>query len=363
MIYINGRFLTQQQTGTQRNAYELTQSLLKLTGNITILVPPSEILDAYDTSNMPIKVIGINKSALWEQIDLAYFMALKKNSILINLTNTAPYLLRQQIVSIMDMAVFINPAWFNWKFSTYYKWLVPKIARRSLQVITISTSSKTDIVKYTGIPESKVKIINCAVPSRFQELINSMKIDETNSLLEKLDVKQNNFFLAVSSLDPRKNFLKLVEAYQLTESKIPLLIVGRKSNTFADLNLSDQQTTADIRFTGYLTDTELVILYQSALCFLYPSLYEGFGIPPLEAMACGCPTLVSNTSSLPEVCGSASVYVDPNDVVEISNAIKQISADVELRENLIQEGYKQVNKFNWDTSAKLMLAEIVKFKN
>jgi glycosyltransferase involved in cell wall biosynthesis len=363
MIYLNGRFLTQQQTGTQRNAYELTIALLKLTKEITILVPPVEILETYDTLQMQIKIVGKNKSSLWEQIDLAFFMALRKGALLVNLTNTAPYLLKHQIVSIMDMAVFVNPKWFNWKFSSYYKWLVPRISKRSSLVVTISNSSKFDIIKYTGIPESKIKIINCAVPSKFHELIKSTSLEDTKVLLDKYGIQQGNFFLAVSSLDPRKNFLMLLEAYKLSESNVPLLIVGRKNKTFADSNLDVEDDKSDIKFTGYISDEELVILYKSAMCFIYPSLYEGFGIPPLEAMACGCPTVVSNIASLPEVCGLASVFIDPHNKEEISEAIKNIANDENLRNRLVNAGFDQVGKFNWDKSAKLLLEKIIEHKN
>lgn len=358
MIYLNGRFLTQQQTGTQRNAYELTISLLKLTKEIRILVPPTDILKTYDISQMPIQVVGKNKGSLWEQVDLAIFMALKKRSLLVNLTNTAPYLLRHQIVSIMDMAVFVNPNWFNWKFYTYYQWLVPRIARRSKLVVTISNSSKLDIIKYTGVSESKIKIISCAVPSKFHELINSSNLEDAQLLLSRYGIENKNFYLAVSSLDPRKNFSMLLEAYNASGSTIPLLIVGRKNKTFADSNLEAEGSNQKIKFTGYISDEELVNLYKSALCFLYPSLYEGFGIPPLEAMACGCPTIVSNIASLPEVCGKASVYIDPLNKGEIAQAIKNISTDERLREKLISAGFDQSDKFSWDRSAELLLQNI-----
>ena len=144
---------------------------------------------------------------------------------------------------------------------------------------------------------------------------------------------------------------------------LKLLIVGAGSKVFNDPRLKELvQGEQDIIFTGYLPDAELVGVYSNALVFVYPSLYEGFGIPPLEAMHCGCPTIVSDTSSLPEVCADASYFVNPEKPEEIAAALKILSGDEKLRKNLIQKGYARDKEFNWKNSAEKLAGIINNYK-
>jgi glycosyltransferase involved in cell wall biosynthesis len=360
MIYINGRFLTQDLSGAQRFAYEILKGLVEHTDlEINILVPPSKIREAYDVEKFTLKIIGKRTNLLWEQIDLPLYLNKNGKVLLINLLNTAPFLYKNQVVSILDMTTFINPKWFNRSFSYYYKLIVPIIAKNSLKIITISECSKIDITKFINVPPEKIEILYCAVAEQFNE--NKNRTLQQTEILNKLNIQQQKFLLAVSSLDPRKNFIRLVRAYNEIKADIfPLVIVGSEGKVFANDELKEIITNSkNIILTGYLTDSELVALYQSANCFIYPSLYEGFGMPPLEAMACGCPTIVSNTSSLPESCGDASLFIDPNSTESIKNAIIELIGNSSLRLKLIEEGKKQVKKFSWEKSSK-KLTEIIK---
>lgn len=354
-IFINGRFLTQKITGVQRNAYELTKHLLPLLGNVTILMPKAPVNAGYDITGWPIRKIGFTSGTGWEQMELPFFLLKKWNKpLLINLTNTAPSRYSRQIVSIMDMTTFINPLWFNKKFAAYYQWLVPKIARRSRSIFTISENSKKDIIKYTGVPEDKVKVLYCGISDIF-----SSDKPVQSGIMERLGLKPHSYFLAVSSLDPRKNFKMLIDAFLHSGIQTPLVIVGSKGKVFNDMQLNiDTIDSSKVIFTDYINDEDLKALYKSSLCFVYPSLYEGFGIPPLEAMANGCPTIVSNTSSLPEVCGNASLYIDPYDRNSITDAMKEVLNDESLRKELIARGKENVKRFNWNYSAQMAVTEI-----
>jgi glycosyltransferase involved in cell wall biosynthesis len=358
MIYINGRFLTQTLTGSQRFAYEMATSIvLHYPGNVTILVPPAEIKSSYNFDKKVIQVIGSRNGLLWEQIDLSLYMAKTNKQLLVNLVNTAPVAYKYQIVSIMDMTTFVNPKWFSKAFAYYYKLIVPVIARRSLKVLTISESSKHDILKYINIPAHKIEILYCSVSNGFLRSVDNVESDEPT--LHKFNLQKHNYLLAVSSLDPRKNFVALVKAYKEAKTGIPLIIVGSEGKVFANSELKEIISgSKNILLTGYVTEEELVSLYSNATCFLYPSLYEGFGMPPLEAMACGCATIVSDTSSLPEVCGEASLYVNPLNIQSITEAILKVINNVNLRKELISKGKKQVEKFSWQESGTLLKAII-----
>lgn len=219
-------------------------------------------------------------------------------------------------------------------------------------VFTISENSKRDIVKFTGVAEDKIKVLYCGISEIFLK-----PSEKASDVLERLGLRHQRYLMAVSSLDPRKNFKKLIESFFETEIEIPLVIVGSKGKAFGDAGIGNYQSQKII-FTGYLSDEDLKSLYKSSLCFVYPSLYEGFGIPPLEAMASGCATIVANTSSMPEVCGDASLYVDPYDSRSISLAIHKIINDEHLRSSLIERGYENVKKFNWESTAAKALNSI-----
>lgn len=356
-IFINGRFLTQKLTGVQRNAYELSKHLIPLLKHPIVVVPNEKINKNYDITDWPVRKVGSFKGILWEQIELPFFFLKQKGKpLLLNLTNTAPLLYSNQVVSIMDMTTFINPSWFTKKFSNYYQWLIPKIARKSKMVFTISNNSKNDIIRFTKVPVDKIKVLYCGISAVFS---SNFSLD--TGIVSRLGLQDRSYFMAVSSLDPRKNFKGLIDAFLGANIDVPLLIVGSRGKVFGDINLNQLDLSSKrIIFSGYVNDEELKALYKSAFCFIYPSLYEGFGIPPLEAMASGCPTIVSNTSSLPEVCGQASLYVDPYNKKSIINGIMKMLQSKSVRTDLIERGFENVKRFSWKATASKALIEIQK---
>ncbi|RYY08371.1 MAG: glycosyltransferase family 1 protein [Sphingobacteriaceae bacterium] len=356
MIYINGRFLTQKLSGTQRFAYEVVKELYNYSSvEVTVLVPPVKfILKDYDTRSFKLKVIGKYKNLLWEQIDLLIYLKLNKNPLLINLINTAPVIYKNQIITIHDMTTFIKPEWFSKLFSQYYRIILPIIARNSLKIITVSENSRSDITKILEVPAHKVVVLYNSISEIFYKNKSS-----SNNLINKFKIEKNNFILAVSSLDPRKNFKRLIKAYYLIDQAMPLVIVGTTGKAFANDNLKHVVNNInEVIFTGYVNDEELAELYSFARCFIYPSLYEGFGVPPLEAMACGCSTIVSNGSSLPEVCGDASLYIDPLSIPSINNALLNLINNENLRKELVAKGREQVKRYSWKQTTQKLLETI-----
>ncbi|MFD2932527.1 glycosyltransferase family 4 protein [Spirosoma flavum] len=350
LVVVNARFLTQPITGTQRFAIELCRELKKLLPNL-VLIAPNNIIHPDIAKELNVQVVGkIRKGIIWEQIELPIILRRYGNPLLINLCNLAPIFYSNNLVSILDLSFHLHPEWFSTKFSTLYNFFIPRAAIRAKRVITISNSSKNDIVKYFGVPQSEIDIVYPSVSNNF---LNPPPLSSLNPY--------GKYVLAVSSIDPRKNFIGLIRAFKacnLMDTK--LVIVGSEHKVFADSNIKEEVGgNKQIVFTGYIQDSELVELYQHALVFAYPSFFEGFGIPPLEAMACGCPTLVSNTTSLPEVCGEASVYVDPYDTISIRDGLLSILSNDQMRTELIRRGYEQISKFNWHQSA-MKLADIIR---
>ncbi len=339
MPVINARFLTQRISGVQRVAIEISRRLKKLRPDI-ILVAPRNILHTELAGELDVRIHGRLTGHAWEQLELPGYVKRHKATLLINLANSAPLTGGPKIVTIHDLAFRRHPEWFSRKFAGYYRLMIPRIARSAAKVITDSDFSKGELMDLMGLAESDIRVIPCAVDSCFSPVTSDT-------------VEHSRYLLAVSSVDPRKNFQSVIRAFQqLNRSDLRLLIVGAAHEAFSSSS-GIEASAADNRidFTGYVSDGELVDLYRHAELFVFPSLYEGFGLPPLEAMACGCPCVVSDAGSLPEVCGDAAAYCDPNNVVDIADKINMVLNDSHLRSALIQKGLIRAAEFTWDRAA------------
>ncbi len=344
MLAVNCRFLTQELTGVQRFATEITKHLYSLTKRIDFLSPvevPKNQLP------IPTKKIGFLKGHLWEQIELPIYLRKRKDPLLLNLTNTAPFFYENQIVTIHDVAFLKHPEWYSKKFHLFYSKIVPIIAKKSKKIITVSNFSKKEIISLLRIPENKIEVIYNGVDKKFQPS----------------KIKKENLILTVSSLNPRKNLKNLILAFRNLKLKedFKLVIVGSKNRIYPDAETIEKliKPYDNIKIISRVPDEMLVKLYQKAKLFVYIPFYEGFGLPPLEAMACGTPVVVSQTSSLPEVCGDAAYYVNPYEVRDIVHGIEKVLKDEKLQRYLIAKGLKRAKLFNWKDSASKLL-EITK---
>ncbi len=342
MIYINGRFLTQKPTGVHRFSFEMCKALHTLGLDFVVLSPP-HVLDFYHC-NFPIKIIGKTSSHLWEQIELPLFLKSKKSPLLISFMGLGCVFYSNQISTIHDVSFLRNPQWFSKAYYYFYKIMTPWMARKSKKIITVSNFSKHELIELLQINENKLCVIYNAVAKHFFEKSEILPINEP-------------YILAVSSLDPRKNFSNLIHAFlKLQDLPHKLYIIGGNSSVFSTMNLpiSDK-----IVFLNYVSNHDLVAYYKQASLFVYPSLYEGFGIPPLEAMSQQCPVLVSDIQVLHEVCKDAVFYCNPNDSNDIANQIHYIltnPSEVEIKKNI---GLQHINNFSWKASASKLL-EVIK---
>ena len=341
-IVINSRFLTQQLTGVQRFALEISRQLKKSGRDMKFIAPP-KIFHKSGAEELDAVSYGKFTGHFWEQLDLPRYLRKARHPLLVNLANTAPLFYKNQIITIHDLAFLRNPSWFSKTFYCFYRFLLPAIAENSLKIITVSEFSKKEIMRLLNIPGEKIKVVRNAVSESFPDSAEhaSRYCDE-------------EYLLAVSSMDPRKNIKNLLASFnRLNLKDMKLIVAGPENKIFAS-GKSGKPTTAEhnVAFTGYTSDKELAVLYRNAKMFVYPSLYEGFGLPPLEAMACGCPVVVSNVASLPEVCGDAAYYVDPYDVESIADGMYRVLTDDDLRQNLIKKGFERVKLFSWEKSAK-----------
>lgn len=239
----------------------------------------------------------------------------------------------------------------------YAKTMLSTALRKSTIVFTDSNFTLEEMKKYNLPCIEKVRVVYLS------SNLEKIKIDKN------LTNRENKHILFVGNIKPHKNLVRLVEAYKKLHSKfkseIPLLIVGELENFITGIpgfkeEINQSSWSKWITFTGKISDNELISYYKDASFLILPSLYEGFGLPPLEAMACGCPTLVSNVASLPEICGNAALYCDPYNTEDIANKMHQLLTDHKLRDKLIKNGFEQVQKFKWENTAKAFVDVIQK---
>ncbi len=353
-IGINGRFLVAKRTGVQRAAYNLLRTLVAIDRHNQYFIFTGESQTSnpdWDYPNVtiipaPIRIGESFRNHLWEQFSLPKLAARYKVDLLHSPANMAPLLYRgKSVVHIHDLCFVVNPQWYSFSFHTVYNFLIPRLARRATRVITNSNNSKNDLLQFCDVPASKVSLIYWAVDDLFANR-RVVSIDSNEPLLKE------EFILYVGSLEPRKNIRSLIKAYEIyrhrnPQSRVKLVLIGGESPLFGEVRLKVKDYKEDVIFKGFVEDQLLREFYRRAKLVAYPSLYEGFGLPPLEAMASGTPVVTSNTSSIPEVVGTAAIMVNPYDTNQLAEAIERVILDLPLRQQLIKSGYEQVEKFNW----------------
>jgi glycosyltransferase involved in cell wall biosynthesis len=224
-------------------------------------------------------------------------------------------------------------------------WVLGHIAK---QVITVSQFSKKELAHYLNIDQEKIATIS----EGCEHILNDVPDD---SILKNNNLIKTPFFLITGSSSPHKNLENVIKAIERYSNNSIRLVVagGNYSKVFAKVSKSESKR---IKYLGYVADSELRSLYSHATSFIFPSFYEGFGLPPLEAMICGCPVICSNMASIPEICGEAALYFDPFDVQEIGKRIEQLMGSDSLRGSLKQRGLLRAEQFTWEKSAKIFLS-------
>lgn len=356
-VYVNGRFLTQPVTGVQRYALELMRAFDKLLGDnnfsaklkLVCLVPPQDFPNP-SWKNMEIQKIGKNTGNIWEQFDLPSYLS---GQLLFSPANIGPWYYSNQLVTLHDASVFAIPEAYSFTFRLKYKLIFRQLAKRVEFFITNSEFSRQELARYLKI--SPERFLVTPLGSDHMEYIEA-----DQHILDRKKITSNTYFLLVASHSKHKNYDAVIRAVNLLrKQKIKIVMVGGNYQQVFKKNelVYDQPNNLDL---GYVTDQELKTLYENALGFIAPSLYEGFGLPVLEAMRAGCPVISSHAAALPEVAGDAALYFDPYDVLDIAKVIKHFLSNPGLRNDMRKKGYKQVERFTWSITAQQTLETIWK---
>ncbi|MEQ8814803.1 MAG: glycosyltransferase family 1 protein [Thalassobaculum sp.] len=354
-VYVNGRFLAQRQTGVQRAAAELVTALDGLLSSdgrspLTVLAPPDADTGRLRLDGTTVRRIGRCTGYAWEQWELPRAAG---GSLLINLGNTAPLLHRRNAILIHDASVFDRPDGYGWKFRTAMRWLLPVLARRAEALFTVSRFSADRLAAH-GIANRH----GCTVLPSGTEHVARLAVD--GGAPARHGLEPGRYVLFVGSPHPNKNLAGALAAIgRVGDPGLRLAVVGA-----ADPRVFAADAPAAARpgdravFLGAVDDAEMAGLYAGALALLFPSYYEGSGLPPLEAMALGCPVIASDRASIPEVCGDAARLVDPDDPADMAAAIDRLAADDPARDDLIARGHARAGLFTWRAAAERLAATL-----
>lgn len=264
----------------------------------------------------------------------------------------------KQIITFHDLGYIIFPSWFHPLEVETFKFAVIRAIRKSDKIITVSNSTKEDLINYFNVKPEKISVVYEGVDDFFHRVEDKERIE---NIKRKYGIYKK-YLLCVCTVEPKKNHIRLVNTFAKIKEKIPdyqLVICGKlgwkKKEFLKKLNELPVRVRKDIVLTNYVPYQDLPLLYSGSDIFIYPSLYEGFGLPILEAMRCGVPVITSNVSSMPEVAGDAALLVNPRDEEEIGWAILKLIEDNELRKKLIEKGLKRSEMFTWENTAKRTL--------
>ncbi|TYB33248.1 MAG: glycosyltransferase family 4 protein [Flexistipes sinusarabici] len=350
-IIINGRFLTQRITGVQRYQYEM---LLGIDYNLKddcsqysfeLLCPKGKLINIPKLKNIQIVQFGNLNGHLWEQIDLRRYKSDNK-SILISLTASGP-IYSTDLVVIHDVVSPSRPRLeFDIIYKMWFKFKEKKLIDNAKTIITISNFSKKEILNNFS-PKKSIQVI-------YEGYEHIDRIKEDNSILSRLNLQDKKFFFSLGTIKANKNIGLILKAANKLKNYIFVITGGFNKKIFKSSNLNFDQLD-NVIYTGYLKDEEIKTLYSNCEAFIFPSLYEGFGLPPLEARVCGANLILSDIEPLREVYGNQAVYIDPYD-------------ENSLIETIMKRRYKEVNnnisdlknKYSWLKNSKLILNEITK---
>ncbi len=353
-LFINGKFLVQRTTGVQRFARGLLTALDDLLRDRSdlaapvLLMPPGApklVLHRIEQHECGSRLIPLT---LWEQSSLPWAA---RHGTLLCLSGSAPILGGVRIPTIHDAAIYLYPKAYSWKFLSWYRLLFQVVSASAPITFTVSDNSARELERCLPAKEFRV------IPNAAEHIL---KQETDINILKTHELHSQSYLLAVGSRNLTKNLDVLVNAFidSGLGKDLTLVLVGGKNNkVFA--NATSDYSYPGIIWTGTINDGQLRALYENALAFVFPSIYEGFGIPPLEAMTCGCPVVASNVSSIPEVCGEAALYFDPFERHSLITALQTIAKQSDLRSDLIKKGYARQLLYSWNYSAEVLMKELL----
>jgi glycosyltransferase involved in cell wall biosynthesis len=336
VLAVNARFREGARSGVQRVAHELLRRIA---------------IDHREICPDPRLAVGTRGHA-WEQVVLPLRT---RSDPLWSPCNTGPIAITNQVVNFHDAAIFDHPEWFSPNFVRMYRALWPRLARRVRRIVTVSDHARTRIAASLGIPLDRIEVVWNGVSDEFRPAPQTA----IDAVADRYGVVPQRYFVTLSTVEPRKNLPLVIDAWERTEGKIDrdlkLLVIGGAgvSHIFRNAQLATGASDR-LSVTGFVDEADLPALIGGAAALLYPSRYEGFGLPIAEAMACGTPALTTRLTSLPEVGGDAALYVDPDDPDDLAKTVVRLAESPAMRADYRALGLARAGLFGWDQAADKM---------
>jgi glycosyltransferase involved in cell wall biosynthesis len=356
------RAFEEESTGTENYSFQLLREMLSIdTVNeyyIYTRIHREKINLEFSRS---VKVVHIGIPRLWTQIGLARHTFKDPLDVLFVPAHTIPLVRRANLPTVMtvhDLGAEYLPSSHQLKQQLYLKFITKYQLRSASHLIAVSEATKQDLVKKIKIPASKVSVVYEGVNFKSAD---QPAFGQTVQTLSKMNLTMHKYFLFVGTIQPRKNLIRLIEAFSLFlienkhhEQEISLVLAGKLGWDYKEILALPKQLGIEnqVKFCGRVSDRDLASLYQGALALTYPSLFEGFGLPILEAYFFNCPVITSNTSSMPEIAGKGAILVNPEEVNGIMRAMQIVYQDKQKRSELAKFGREQLKKFSWTEAAK-----------
>jgi glycosyltransferase involved in cell wall biosynthesis len=362
-IAIDAHSVGAQLAGNETYAVNLIEALAEIDqiNTYTLYVTRREAIERFRGRWPNFAVVRTLPHSPLVRIPLTLSAELRRRPVdVLHVQFTAPPLVPcPVIVSIHDLSFEHLPETFKRRSRVQLRLTVRRSAQRAARILTLSDSVRQDIINTYKIPAERITTIPLAAAAHFRPIANEKELERVRHTYGI----SGDYILAVGSIQPRKNLRRLVRAYSCLRDQRPgvklptLVLVGKKAWLYGDtLNAIRQSGVGDqILLTDYVSEADLPALYSGALCFVYPSYFEGFGLPPLEAMKCGTAVIVGNRTSLPEVVGDAGLLIDPFDEAEIAGALALLIDNPNLREQLRVKGLERAAQFSWQETARQTL--------
>jgi len=354
-IAINGRFLGRRITGVDRFANEVVRSIDQLVAagdpataglSFELLVPASVPIDPAQFPHLRVTTVPGGSGQRWEQLSLP---RAARGRLLLNLCNVGPLGYPNQVTVLHDAAPVRVPQAYTRAFRTWYRLMVPWIGRIARRVLTVSEFSRGELTQAYHIPADKIGVLPMSGD-------HMLRLSETTDVRQKFQLSDRPYVLAVGSASHHKNFRLVLEAIRLLKgADYDVVSVGATLPVF---QAAERAMPDFVRRVGYVDDDDLKGLFRHAACFVFPSLYEGYGLPPVEAMTLGCPVLAASLPSVREACGDAALYFRPTSAAELGEVLGRVMGDSALRASLRARGYAHTERNSWRATAAALLSEV-----
>ena len=351
-LFINGRFLTQPMSGVQRYAHEILRALDQalaaspalqtLLGPVTVLAPRGAVMPNWQA--LRLRILSGGQGHIWEQG--ALYRA-SRGSALLSLCNCGPVRHQKHILAVHDAHIFEIPRAFSRPYLAVHRTLRPILARRAAALITVSTHAAGQLAHYLNVPEDRFAL----VPNAADHILRR---PNDTAVPAQYGLRTGHYLLALGNQSPNKNLGALVEAHRAAGSGVPDLVIA---GGIAPGILPSAVTEAErLHVLGRVPEDKLRSLYQGAAGFVFPSLHEGFGIPPLEAMTLGVPVICARRAAMPEVLGDAPLWFDPTKIDDITHALDRFAAMHRCeRETRVALGQARAARYAWTDSAQALI--------